>query len=248
MKETSAIADVIAERQRQISVEGWTPEHDDEHAHGEMARAAACYALGYMMEKPRPNNPMERQTFKPSMLWPWGRRWWKPKDRRRDLVRAAALIIAEIERLDRAAKPLIEEVKRLQEENARLQEYAEVDKIMQMSEDELRADLVANGEDPDKVVADTRKIVDTALEITELRRQLAEKEAEIERLTGRLGARLSRQDRIPQYGGGDTYTMPFGLPWVCFHCGEAFFDQDKARLHFGELPTSKTICCGEPKP
>jgi hypothetical protein len=30
--------------------------------------------------------------------------WWKPKDRRRDLVRAAALIIAEIERLDRDAE------------------------------------------------------------------------------------------------------------------------------------------------
>jgi hypothetical protein len=37
-------------------------------------------------------------------LWPWHDDWWKPKDRRRDLIRAAALIVAEIERLDRAAK------------------------------------------------------------------------------------------------------------------------------------------------
>jgi hypothetical protein len=36
-------------------------------------------------------------------LWPWSVQWWKPKDRRRDLVRAGALIVAEIERLDRAA-------------------------------------------------------------------------------------------------------------------------------------------------
>lgn len=36
------------------------------------------------------------------VLWPWDREWWKPKDRRRNLVRAAALLIAEIERLDRA--------------------------------------------------------------------------------------------------------------------------------------------------
>lgn len=37
--------------------------------------------------------------------WPlsWAKSWLKPKDRRRDLIRAAALIIAEIERLDRAA-------------------------------------------------------------------------------------------------------------------------------------------------
>ena len=34
--------------------------------------------------------------------WPWHRQWWKPKNARRDLVRAAALIVAEIERLDRA--------------------------------------------------------------------------------------------------------------------------------------------------
>lgn len=37
--------------------------------------------------------------------WPttWAEDWWKPKNPRRDLVRAAALLIAEIERLDRAA-------------------------------------------------------------------------------------------------------------------------------------------------
>ncbi|STB30253.1 hypothetical protein [Citrobacter koseri] len=38
-----AILDVIAERQRQQSVEGWTPEHDDEHCNGELAMAAVCY-------------------------------------------------------------------------------------------------------------------------------------------------------------------------------------------------------------
>lgn len=39
----------------------------------------------------------------PDPFWPWQRKWWKPKDPRRDLVRAGALIIAEIERIDRAA-------------------------------------------------------------------------------------------------------------------------------------------------
>ncbi|MFF6478997.1 hypothetical protein ACET4O_30975, partial [Pseudomonas aeruginosa] len=32
--------DVQEERRRQITAEGWTPEHDDEHSHGQMARAA----------------------------------------------------------------------------------------------------------------------------------------------------------------------------------------------------------------
>ena len=82
---STAARDVIAERERQKSVEGWTPEHDDEHNDEQLALAAACYALG-------------SPTF-----WPWENRWWKLKDRRSNLVRAGALILAEIERLDRHA-------------------------------------------------------------------------------------------------------------------------------------------------
>jgi hypothetical protein len=83
------IEEISAERRRQIEVEGWTPEHDDEHANGELARAAASYAIsdGYFENI--------------SALWPWEDEWFKPKDRRRDLIRAAALLVAEIERLDR---------------------------------------------------------------------------------------------------------------------------------------------------
>jgi hypothetical protein len=90
--DTTAIQDVIAERERQMAIEGWTPEHDDKHNYGEMAEAAACYLMGAGRSYPRP--PQQ---------WPWLSKWWKPKDRRRDLVRAAALVIAEIERLDRAS-------------------------------------------------------------------------------------------------------------------------------------------------
>lgn len=80
----SVIDEIAAERARQISKEGWTPEHDDHHNDGSLARAAASYAAG------------ER------LWWPWRDSDWKPKDRRRDLIRAAALIVAEVERLDRA--------------------------------------------------------------------------------------------------------------------------------------------------
>lgn len=38
-----------------------------------------------------------------SVGWCWDRSWWKPTTPRRDLVKAAALILAEIERIDRAA-------------------------------------------------------------------------------------------------------------------------------------------------
>lgn len=98
--ETSAARDVLAERDRQRSVEGWTAEHDDTHGKGEMARAAATYAfIGGLPEASRGDAV---ETRLPRNLWPWSQGWLKPKDRRRDLVRAGALILAEIERLDRA--------------------------------------------------------------------------------------------------------------------------------------------------
>ncbi|HGN1358553.1 TPA: hypothetical protein ACKROF_001114 [Pseudomonas aeruginosa] len=90
--------DVLAERRRQVEAEGWTPEHDDEHSHGQMARAAACYALA---GSSAPNDGTAALLV--SLAWPWDQQWWKPTSARRDLVKACALALAEIERLDRAA-------------------------------------------------------------------------------------------------------------------------------------------------
>ncbi|HHM9413758.1 TPA: hypothetical protein ACRMRY_003876 [Pseudomonas aeruginosa] len=90
--------DVQEERRRQITAEGWTPEHDDEHDNGEMARAAACYALA---GSSAPNDGTAALLV--SLAWPWDQQWWKPTSARRDLVKACALALAEIERLDRAA-------------------------------------------------------------------------------------------------------------------------------------------------
>lgn len=90
--------DVQAERRRQITAEGWTPEHDDEHSHGQMARASACYALA---GSSAPNDGTAALLV--SLAWPWDQQWWKPTSARRDLVKACALALAEIERLDRAA-------------------------------------------------------------------------------------------------------------------------------------------------
>ena len=94
----SALNDIFAERKRQIDVEGWTPEHDDAHSDGEMAIAAACYATAPSMTR------IEREWVPPDTPknWPWHFSWWNPGVRRRNLVKAGALIVAEIERLDRA--------------------------------------------------------------------------------------------------------------------------------------------------
>ena len=93
--EVTALADIAKERQRQREVEGWTPEHDDAHVSAELAMAGACYALASFLNTEHALNT----TF--TRYWPWDRKWWKPKTPRKNLVRAGALIVAEIERLDR---------------------------------------------------------------------------------------------------------------------------------------------------
>jgi len=84
-----------AERQRQVDAEGWTPEHDDGHRSGDLARAAGVYAMPY------------NGSWK-VYHWPWGPESFKYKPpttegRIRELVKAGALIAAEIDRLNRLA-------------------------------------------------------------------------------------------------------------------------------------------------
>ena len=111
---TAAACDVLAERERQVKAEGWTPEHDDEHDGGELSAAAAAYAL-HAADHLHPQSQGDGGDDAPD-CWPWhdsvpGRgegpertvpAWWKPGAPRRSLIKAAALILAEIERLDRA--------------------------------------------------------------------------------------------------------------------------------------------------
>ncbi|ECH9540614.1 hypothetical protein ABN36_18295 [Salmonella enterica subsp. enterica] len=86
---TRAALDVLAERQRQVSVEGFHPAGDDANNMGELVAAAVCYAEN------------AGRAEKVTLYWPWGAEWYKPTTARRDLVKSVALLIAEIERLDR---------------------------------------------------------------------------------------------------------------------------------------------------
>lgn len=88
-----AWSDVGGERDRQIALEGWTPAHDDRYVNGELVRAAICYAAR--------SSDVELVQLEETSIWPWDAAWWKPTDARRNLVKAAALLLAEIERLDR---------------------------------------------------------------------------------------------------------------------------------------------------
>lgn len=96
-----AFYDVAAERVRQMRVEGFSSEHDDQHSYRELAAAAGCYAAhagkSDMARAEQPGAPRD---------WPWDDLWWKPTTARRDLVKAAALILAEIERIDGRASTI----------------------------------------------------------------------------------------------------------------------------------------------
>lgn len=89
-------AELIAvERQRQIAVEGWRPEHDDQHDSGSLVAAAVTYALEATYDGPA----VKGTWFK--KFWCFDDQWYKPASKIRMLVKAGALLAAEIDRLQR---------------------------------------------------------------------------------------------------------------------------------------------------
>ena len=84
---------IEAERKRQLDEEGFDASHDDEqHSWGDLSDAAWCYERAESKDAPIP------------MDWPWEERWWKPKDRIRNLERAGALYMAEADKARRKAE------------------------------------------------------------------------------------------------------------------------------------------------
>jgi hypothetical protein len=69
------------ERMRQVTGEGYSDSHDDEHDEGSITGAALAYLTG------------------DESRWPWRNEWKPSGDRVRDLTKAGALIAAEIDRL-----------------------------------------------------------------------------------------------------------------------------------------------------
>ena len=92
------MAAVIAERHRQVAVEGFDAAHDDKEPTGTLALAGASYA--YAASAAARTGDYEPPR-KPPLWWPFKQGWWKPDGFRRDLVKGCALIIAEGDRNDR---------------------------------------------------------------------------------------------------------------------------------------------------
>lgn len=88
---TSIIEEIVEKRKRQIEVHGYDAAHDDAHTDKSIARAAAAYAISAV------------SSAKGALIYPWDLDGFRPDGARNNLITAAALCIAEIERLDRAA-------------------------------------------------------------------------------------------------------------------------------------------------
>jgi hypothetical protein len=102
---------IAEERRRQVEAEGWTHEHDDGHASGELVQAARCYAWAAQVAENVPPaewfgtdaDGLVKLPRGANVQWPVGWDWKPDDDPVRNLVKAGALIAAEIDRLLRAS-------------------------------------------------------------------------------------------------------------------------------------------------
>jgi hypothetical protein len=100
--ESPGVQLIAAERRRHVTEEGFHPAHDDStHStkpdpHG-LTHAAEAYAAAS-------NDPGKFPKSGPPQQWPWDHNGWKPASPIRMLVKAGALIAAEIDRRLRAGE------------------------------------------------------------------------------------------------------------------------------------------------
>ena len=115
MTDVTGALRIVRERERQIVSEGWDAEHDAQHKTGQLALAAALYAIPPYRRHPNVGGLINGSVDMVRALWPgsWSPRWWKPDidNRVRELEKAGALIAAEIDRL-LAEEAAIEKVMR----------------------------------------------------------------------------------------------------------------------------------------
>ncbi|MFL4510803.1 hypothetical protein ACJ6WJ_02545 [Stenotrophomonas maltophilia] len=90
---------IAAERERQLQAEGFSRICDQQYREGELARAATAYVQLAAMDL-QVGSRKHIASQEPPFFWPWAQEWWKPVDARSDLVRAGAMIAAQIDLID----------------------------------------------------------------------------------------------------------------------------------------------------
>lgn len=109
----SVLDEIGEERRRQVVEEGFDADHDDAELNGALSDAAAVYCVTSSMTSieilahrkflREPDDRLAGFASAATCWWPenWDPSWFKAQGGRRDLIKAGALIVAEIERLDR---------------------------------------------------------------------------------------------------------------------------------------------------
>ena len=89
--------EILEERSKQIEKKGFSDSHDSKWSNGELARAASVYAMPHEYRE-YVDTGFKLRPYE----WPWSDDDYKPtpENRKKELIKAAALIVAEIERLD----------------------------------------------------------------------------------------------------------------------------------------------------
>lgn len=103
-KMKTGIEIIVDERNRQLVEEKFDATRDANYTKGELACAAACYAMTIEeREKYQSYSFSEPRIWFPRW-WPksWDIKWWKPtpENRIKELAKAGALIAAEIDRIN----------------------------------------------------------------------------------------------------------------------------------------------------
>ncbi len=92
---------IAAERDRQVTEEGYSAEHDAGHDYA-LTEAAKAYVDS--AQKSRWSTVLMEFSHARRLGWPWPRKYWKPTgDPVRDLTKAGALIAAAIDALQAKA-------------------------------------------------------------------------------------------------------------------------------------------------
>lgn len=99
-----ALIDVLKERVEQVEKHDYDDVHDDKYLNAQLTRAGVHYAAAAasaIMLKDKSYAGLTPLTVQTGFDWPWPLSFWKTGPIRKMLIKAAALIIAEIERIDR---------------------------------------------------------------------------------------------------------------------------------------------------
>ncbi len=113
-KAIDILHEVLCKRERQRKYHGFDATHDDKYKDDEFVRAAICYLIIGSKNKDTGKVNTADEVYESMVnpnsldetnIWPWDLKWWRPKDKRSNYIKAISLLVAEVERMDRENEP-----------------------------------------------------------------------------------------------------------------------------------------------